>query len=228
MKKLILLSFFLLLCFAGLGQGGEDTSLHKNSIKIDLIPLYYDFFDYRDQIRAGFEYERFLSPRSSLACALDAGLFDKYIFIKYYDFFNQQGGMYSVKRDVKISGFHLMPGYNYYFLRSKKNPMSSIAAGGIIDFHYYLKKLNTSNSQTSEETSNTYNQTTMGAGIGIAATYGFGSHWFIELKTYMLAKIFNTVSLKTMEPIKPLNAQWTAKENDLWWFSNIKIGYAFR
>jgi hypothetical protein len=228
MRKVSLVCFFLLLSFCGFAQTGKDTSIYKNVIKIDLIPFYYDVFDYRQQIRVGLEFERRINPKSSVSCNIDAGMLDKYSFTKYYDFFSQQQGMYSVRRDVTINGFHIMPGYNYYLLRSAKKPLPGITAGGVIDFHYYLKKLDCSNSQTLEATANIYNQKTMGAGISTGAAYGFGTHWFAEIKTCLLVKIFNSVSLQNMESVKPLNAQWTDKKNNFWWFSNIKIGYAFR
>src|SRR4051812_7042683 len=85
----------------------SDSLQYKNSISIDVIPFYHVLFDTRIQIRIGAEYERVLSKKSFISGYLDIGLYDKYNFIKYYDFFSQNQDMYFIQQKVSIAGFHL-------------------------------------------------------------------------------------------------------------------------
>jgi hypothetical protein len=220
---LVVVSGFYLSSFS---QEKIDSLNHNQSLKLDLLPLYYDFFDTRVQIRAGIEYERNISENSSLSCYLDMGLYDKYKFIKYYDFFNEHLGMYSVQQNISIFGIHLIPGYNYYFFTTKDKQIS-LFAGVVTDFSYYHKEFEYFNSQTSDKYSNSYNQKKLGAGLSLGLKNYVGTHVYIEFKTSLLTKIFGSLSKKEGIPIKSLDAQWTSLDYKLWWITNLKIGYAF-
>ena len=225
----IFISIFLCLNFCPYvsAQGNLDTSAFKNSIKLDLFPLYYDLFDYRDQIRAAIEYERKINNKSFAALYIDIGVFDDYTFIKYYDFFNQNQGMYSVEQKAIIKGIHIQPSYNYYFFTSKKKQNQGVFAGGIIDFYSYKKNLETYNSQTSEKNNYRYNQSKMGLGLHAGAKHSFTRRFFAEVKTSLYVKVYYHISVQSVNPIKPLNAQWTDSKYNFWWVTNFKIGYAF-
>ncbi|NTW33188.1 MAG: hypothetical protein HGB12_11285, partial [Bacteroidetes bacterium] len=171
-------------------QKNKDSTSYKNSIKIDLLPLYYDFFDTRMQIRTGIEYERNIKPDFFAACFLDIGLFDNYVFKKYYDFFIQNQGFYSVEQKASIMGFHFMPSYNYYIFKSKNKQKQGIYFSVIMDVNYYLKNIEIYNSKTEVKTSNKFSQLRYGVGFNLGAKYAFGSHFFAEMKTSLLTKIF--------------------------------------
>jgi hypothetical protein len=96
-----------------------------------------------------------------------------------------------------------------------------------MDFNYYRKRLNSFNSQTDINTLDKYNQYASGIGLGAGCKYGFGRHFFVELKTSFLAKIFTIISYSEMNKIKPLNAQWANENYYLWWVTNFNIAYAF-
>lgn len=219
----ILFSFF---CFPLFSQEVNDSLNFKNSIKLDLIPLYYDFFDSRVQVRLGAEYDHNISRKFFVSCYLDAGLYDKYKFIKYYDFFNEKLGMYSVQQDISVIGFHIIPGYNYYFYNTADKQIN-LFAGTIMDFGYYHKDFEYSNSQTLDKYSNNYNQKKLGVGLSLGLKNYIGTHIFIELKTSLLTKIFNFISKDEKVPIKSYDAQWTSTDYKFWWITNLKIGYAF-
>ena len=51
----------------------NDTMPLRNAVKIDLVPVYYDFFDTRKQIRVGVEYERQVNAKSFAAIGADFG-----------------------------------------------------------------------------------------------------------------------------------------------------------
>jgi hypothetical protein len=204
-----------------------DSSQKKNAIKLDLVPAYYDFFDYRKQIRVGLEYERTLNQKAFISSDIDIGLFDEYTFCKYYDFFNQNQGTYFIRQDATIKGFHLIPAYNYYLFRSKKKPNQGVFAGGLVEYRFYQKKLDIYNSQTFEKTSEKYKQTTLGAGVQVGVKYSFGKHFFLGFRTSFTMKILNHISEKDVNEIKALNAQWTDSKNRFWWVTNLKVGYAF-
>jgi hypothetical protein len=224
----VLTTFILISCFClpSLSQEKNDSLNFKNSIKLDLIPLYYDFFDSRVQVRIGAEYDHNISNNSFVSCYLDAGLYDKYKFIKYYDFFNENLGIYSIQQDISIIGFHIIPGYSYYFYNTTDKQIN-LFAGAIMDFGYYHKEFESFNSQTLERNSNNYNQKKLGIGLSLGFKNYIGTHIFIELKTSLSTKIFNLISKDERTPIKSLDAQWTSTDYKFWWITNLKIGYAF-
>ncbi|NCO55627.1 MAG: hypothetical protein GW876_09550 [Bacteroidetes bacterium] len=218
-----------MMCFflQSFSQEKADSLLKTNCIKLDIIPLYNIFFDTRVQIRIGAEYEKVFSKKSSLSVYIDGGLYDKYKFIKYYDFFNQQQGLYSVEQDISIIGFHIIPSYNYHFYTFKNHFNEKLFSSLLLDYGYYSKKLNSYNSQTKESSFDNYNQNKLGVGIGIGYKNRFSKHFSLEIKTSFITKIFNSVSDNGRLPIKSLDAQWTSTNYNFWWISNLKIGYAF-
>lgn len=208
-------------------QEAKDSIYNNNSLKLDIIPLYYDFFDNRVQIRAGLEFEHYLNENTSLSSYLDIGVYDKYKFIKYYNFFNENQGMYSIEQDIRISGFHLIPGYNYYFYKGKKNSNRNFFGSAMLDYGYYQKRFAYFNSKSLEEYAEKYNQHKLGLGLGLGFKNNFGSCFYFEFKTSLFAKIFHSISLPDKNEMKSLDAQWTSQNYNLWWITNLKIGYAF-
>lgn len=208
-------------------QFTKDTLFLKNALKLDLISLYNTFFDARIQVRTGLEYERTTGSKSFLSGYLDLGLYDKYVFKKYYDFFNQNQGMYFIKQNVSVKGFHFIPGYNYFVYQSKRKIHHGLFFGGNMDINFYQKKLEFYNSQTSAKYSQKYNQTKLALGLSMGWKCNFNSHWFIELKTSTFASVYTKISDENMKAIRPLISQWNAPKYNFWWLSNIKICYAF-
>ncbi|NVO03930.1 MAG: hypothetical protein HXX09_14630 [Bacteroidetes bacterium] len=226
-KLVSILTIIFSLSNSVFSQEKNDSLICKNAVKFDFVPLYYDIFDNRVQLRFGLEYEKYISKKYSLGCYLDIGLYDKYSFIKYYDFFNSNLGMYSIKQDVMIYGFHLLPEFNYYLYTSKRNSKRSFFVGAMLDFGFNKKNLDYFNSQTQSSSHDKYSQTNLGGGVSLGMKNYLGKHFFAELKTSGFIKIFNWVSEENRIPMISLDAQWTSKDYKYWWISNIKIGYAF-
>lgn len=223
----ILVIFLLIFSQTAKSQEKKDTLYLKNSLKLDLISLYYTFFDSRIQVRAGFEYERKISSKSFLSGYLDIGIYDKYVFKKYYDLFNQNQGMYFIQQDVAVKGFHFIPSYNYFIFQSKRKINHGIFLGGNIDFNFYRKKLDFFNSQSSEKYSQKYNQSKIALGLSMGWKYNLNSQMAIELKSSLFACIFKNKSLENMSYIRPLISQWNDPKYNFWWVSNLIICYAF-
>ncbi|MEI6123922.1 MAG: hypothetical protein WCQ95_09850 [Bacteroidota bacterium] len=203
------------------------TQVFKNSVSIDGVPLYYDCFDYRKQIRFNVNYTRQFKSHWFLSSALDIGLFDDYTFIKYYDFFNQNQGFYSVTQRAKISGFHFISSYNYYFCQSKKKMGQGFYGGGAVDFNYYRKTLKSNNSLSLETTFNTINQFRTALGVDVGIKYFIRHHFFAELRSSFFCKLFLKSSNNTVNNVMPLNAQWTSLNKNFWLITNLQFGYAF-
>lgn len=205
----------------------QDTVFNKYSFALDLVPFYFDFFDNRVQARTGIDFEMNVTKRTFISFYWDMGLYDDYTFTKYYNFFNQGQGFYAVEQHTKVSGFHFIPGYNFYFWRSKVKQNQGMYAGGIIDLNYYRKLHDKYNSLTGESAFAKKHQFRTGAGVSIGGKYFFGSHFFAEIKTSFLAKIFVVASEQDVPVIRPINAQWADRKNNFWWVTNLNIGYAF-
>ena len=139
--KILFVLIMIVLCCFNLKAQDSKPKIFKNTFALDVVPFYYDFFDYRKQIRVGIDYTRQFQSHWFLSIALDLGLFDDYSYIKYYDFFNQNQGFYSITQEASISGFHFLPSYNYYFFQSKRKQGQGFYGGGVIDMNYYRKKL---------------------------------------------------------------------------------------
>ncbi len=200
---------------------------YKNTVVLDVVPFYYDFFDYRQQIRLGIDYTRQFQPRWFLSTALDVGLFDDYTYIKYYDFFNQNQGFYSITQDASISGFHLLPSYNYYFFQSKRKQGQGFYGGGVLDMNYYRKKLQSTNSQTQESNSDVVHQFRTGLGVDLGVKYFMGHHFFAEVRSMFFCKAFLYNSNKNTNKIMSLNSQWTSNNRNFWLLTSVQFGYAF-
>jgi hypothetical protein len=224
--RLLFLITSIILSHAVNLKANKDSLSLKNSFKLDLMSVYYDFFDNRVQIRAGFDFERKINLKSFISYHLDIGIYDKYIFRKYYDFFNQNKGMYSIEQNVVIKGFHFIPGYYCYILQSKRKPSQGLFLGGNADLNFYRKKLKSNNSQTSESFTQRYNQSKLALGLSLGYKYKIYHHFFVELQTSMFATVFKKLSDEKMNPIKPLIAQWNDQNYNYWWMSEIKICYA--
>lgn len=186
-------------------QENKDSLCLKNSLKLDLIPLYNTFFDTRIQVRVGFEYERKINVKSFLSGYLDIGIYDKYVYRKYYDFFNQYQGMYFTDQDVAVNGFHIIPGYNYFIFQSKRKTNQGLFLGGNIDFNFYRKKLKFYNSQTSERNSQKYNQSKLALGLSLGWKWNLDSRFFIELQTSMFAVVLKNTSAENIKSYKTYN-----------------------
>lgn len=216
----------LFLCFSVHSQEKKDSVAFKNSVKFDFVPILYDVAYYH-QLRLGLAYERNLNLKTFVECNLDFGIYNEYSYTKYYDFFNQNQGLYYVQQDVLVKGFHFLPAYNYFLIPSKSKLNQGVYAGVLVDFHYYNKKLNTFNSQSFEKTDEKYFQTKSGMGLCFGYKYGLTKHIFAEIKTSLLVKIFSYTSAKNKNEMLPLNAQWVDSKYRLWWVSNVMISYAF-
>ena len=213
-------------CRVNAHENHNDTS-NKYAIKIDVAADYYTFFDHRNQARLGLELEQKINSNSFVSYSIDAGLFDKYHFIKYYDFFNQQQGMYSINQRIQIEGLHLMPGYNTFLFQSSRKKQQGIYFGGSLDFSLYHKQMTSFNSQTLIQTSLNYLQFKTGLGLSGGIKYQLFRRIFVEARTNLLTKIWHLKSNKHHVEIPVLHAQWTSPDNQFWWISNLKIGYEF-
>lgn len=228
LKKITIFTYILFSIFnSSFSQENKDSIYLKNSLKIDLLSMYNTFFDNKVQIRIGAEYEKLIQKNSSISCYLDIGVYDKYNFIKYYNFFNENQGMYSVKQNVTVKGFHLLPAYNYFFYNSKKNNERYAFVSAMLDFSCYKKNFSYLNSQTLETDKNSYNQKRTGIGLGLGVKNNLGKHFSIELKTAFFTKIFVYISNIDKQTIRPMNSQWNSQNLNFWWINNLKIGYVF-
>lgn len=207
-------------------QEKSDSITYKNFIKIDLAPIIYDISYYR-QLRMGLEYERTINNKLFVATNLDWGIYDEYSFTKYYDFFNQNQGLYYIQQNVFVKGFHLLPKFCYFLISSKKKSNQGLYSGIILDFQYYQKRIKSINSQTQENIFDKYSQIKLGIGINAGYMYKLTKHIYAEVNSSIFIKSLTHSSSSNKNEIRPLNAQWFDSKYNFWFVSNIMIGYAF-
>jgi hypothetical protein len=204
----------------------QKDSSNKSCIKLNVLSLYNVIFDSKKEIRAGVEFERKINENCSSFHHLDAGLYDQYDFYKYYDFFNEEGGLHYTRQHVTSYGVNLIQGVNYRLPILKKSKRFSYFVSSLIDLHYYWKELKTTNSINDYLIQDSYHQFSGGIGLGIGAKYKISKHFLLEANTNMTATLFSFFN-KNENKIAVLDAQWQTANYKLWGISHIQLCYAF-
>ncbi len=220
------LFIFILLIINPLFLLSQKDSIYKNSVKLDILSLYNVFFDSKKEIRAGVEFERNINENFSLFHHIDAGLYDQYNFYKYYDFFNEDGGLHYTRQHVTSYGVNLIQGVNYKLPLFKKSKRFSYFVSSLIDLHYYWKELKTTNSLNNNLLQDSHHQLSGGIGLGIGAKYRISKHFFVEAGTSITASLFNLLNTDENK-IAVLDAHWNTANYKFWGISHIQICYAF-
>jgi hypothetical protein len=222
--------WFLLLFFTSfqpslLYASRPDSLLCKNLITADLLPLYYNFFDSKIQYRLGAGYSNVSHNDYFISHHLDFGIYDHYTFTKYYNLFGENSGLYYVEKNVFISGFHYMPSFNVYLVRTHSSRLNSIFSGIAIDFSFYHKQTSYFNSSNNDEWEMHYRQIRTGAGLQAGSRYQLTSRWFTEMKILFFSNIMCYSDDNDSEPIRSLPALWTRYDYKFWLSANICVGY---
>lgn len=218
---------YLTLMLILLWQG--TMALPKDSVKpkvifLDLVSSYNTFFNSRNQVRFNLGREFHHAQKGFLTISIDAGVFDKYKFIKYYDFFNSTQGYYSVNTTVLVKGIHVQPGLNYPVVQSKKYFAKGIYLGVLSDVSFYRKSKHVIDYSTLENFYAKGNQLRLNLGISSSLKYPLYHKWHLTIQTAMNRSLLNIVSSKQIET-KPLNAHWVDQSNRFSWFTNVRICY---
>lgn len=199
---------------------------YRNFVGLDVVPFIYDV-SYYHQLRVGLEGQRLLREKFFIAVNLDFGIYNDYTFIKYFDFFNQNSGFYSIEQNVYIKGFHFIPSYNYFIFQSKRKSNTGVFGGILMDFHFYRKDLEQYNSLTKEIYHANYDQKTISFGLALGFKYNIFYRFYAEIRTSLMLETINHLSNNEMEKIQSLNSQWVDKKRNFSWVSFITLDYAF-
>jgi hypothetical protein len=202
------------------------SKFRKNLIKLNLLAAG-QFSNGHNEKWVGVEYERFINQKMSVALMSDVGLFEDYIFIKYYDFFDEHGGFAYTQKRTKTVGYHLLPSFRYYLWITKSKNGQGIYVSGLLDFNQYFK-----NSELYHSSSKTYSYTSasttrLGFGASLGGQYIAFSRLVIDLNISLFARVFDSANQQNASEIEPLNAIWISNENKAWVTVNFMIGYAF-
>jgi len=203
----------------------RNTSIYRQKVKLDLIPLYYLMFDVRQQLRLGAEYERMLGTRTFATIQSDAGLYDNYTYKKYQGFFDQAGGVDNTTQQVRTLGFHLLPSFSYILSNTTRHQNRKIYIGISADFNRFFKKSVITEAQASNTILSA--QTKLGAGVNVGIQYRIKKRWYIDLKGIFIRRLFSINSQKDMKDIKPYKAIWFNKAMTSWFIPDLNICYAF-
>ena len=218
----------LLSCLLAEAQnaGSPESNFRNNIIKLNLLPII-PAINGNNQKWIGIEYERFLNQRMSVSAMVDVGLFEDYTFIKYHDFFDENGGFSYTQQKAKTWGYHFIPSFKYYFLITKKKKGQGFYVAGNLDFNQYFKKTEDYQSQYSSY-NYTYSSTTrMGAGATLGGQYVVFSRLVVDLNISIFTTLFSINQGEDATTIKPLHAIWTFNNDQSWGTVNLMIGYAF-
>ncbi len=225
MKSLILI--LLLSTNINLHSKGIQTdSIKKNAIKIDLQSLYYTVFDAREQIRLGIEYERVFKPKFSHYTHLDFGMYDNYQFTKVHDFFGANGGPFEDKTKVLTTGFHILEGLHYNFLKSRNNKLF-LYSGLILDWNIFNKKI--SFKSHSSHTVNTTNiiQNRIGLGPEFSFKIKLYKNMYFDIKQALIINTYRSINKDNVKIIKPFKSYWFSQNQSTWLISMINLSYEF-
>lgn len=227
-KYNFILVFLLLFCSLAEAQttSKPDSPVRNNLVKLNLLPLF-PAFNGHNRKWVGVEYERFLNQKMSISIMADVGLFEDYTFIKYHDFFDENGGFYFTQQKVKTQGYHFIPSFKYYFLTTKRKTGQGFYVAGNLDFNQYFQKSELYHSQN-----NTYDYSSsltsqMAIGTTLGGQYVAFSRLVIDLNISVFTRLFSLNSGPEEFEIKPLHAAWVFNNNKSWATVNLMIGYAF-
>lgn len=195
-----------------------------SSIKLDLVSVYYTFFDVRKQLRFGVEYQPATYRKITPVYHLDAGLFDRYKFNKYFDFFNTSGGMYHIETNVRTIGFHFISGIKYN-VKPALNKKYTLFLSIQNDLNCFKKDIQTQNSKTYASTKDSENQIRMGLGPEMGLYCHLKNKFSLELKTAFFLKLFTLKSKQDSPDIKPYKAVWYDTYHTFWIIPRINICY---
>jgi len=222
------LTFLLLLglSVSGFSQHGNVEVQRNNILKLNLISLP-PLFNNLNQQWLGIEYQRIISKKISVALMSNFGLFEKYTFTKYYNFFDEKEGFYHISEDVRIPGYHIIPTVNYYFLSHVDKPGQGIFISGKIDYyHYFIKKeiFNSLTNKTDKLQNSTYR---FSIGLGIGVQYIAFNRFSLDLNISVFTKIISQSSEENMPELYPENSFWRSANNSTWSTINLMLGYKF-
>lgn len=224
--------FFCLffLCFSLFSKAQTDAipkpDFRNNFVKLSLLPISQSINGH-NQKWFGIEYERFLKQKISISITVDAGLFEDYTFIKYYDFFEEQDGFSYCQTDARTRGYHIIPALKYYFLATKNKKGQGFYLSGALDFSQYFKVTDIYYSATNSTDMFNSSTTRLSIGAFLGGQYVAFSRLAIDLNISIFASLFSVNNGKYSEVIKPLNALWIFDNNTGYSTVNLMIGYAF-
>ena len=204
-------------------------ALHKDTLKykivfLDLVSSYNTFFNSRNQVRFNVGSEFHYGRKIFSSLSVDVGLFDKYKFIKYYDFFNATQGYTSVSTTVLVKGIHIQPGMNSPIVQSKTHFAKGIYMGLLSDVSFYRKTKHVFDDNTIEHFYAKGNQFKVNVGISSSLKYPIYKKWHLTIQTAINRSILRAMSSNQIES-KPLNAHWVDQSNRLSWFTQARICY---
>lgn len=209
----------------------QNTSIPKNNfrnniIKINVIPIAGSMSGH-NQKWMGVEYERFLNPVLSLNALVNFGLFEDYIFTKYHDYFDENGGFSFTRKAVTTRGYHFIPTLKYYFLKSKKKKGQGLYLAGGFDFNQYFKKSASYFSNTATYKYKNASTSRMSVGVVAGGQFVAYTRLTMDLSISIFSKLFSVNNGENNTEIPPLDATWVFNNNNSWSAVSLTIGYAF-
>ncbi len=202
-----------------------DTIPEKKQIKLDVVSVYYSLFDVREQIRIGIEYEHGFNKKWNMNYHLDFGVFDRYQYNKYFQFFPNNTNGYKEQTDVTTFGFHFLYGLKYKFKTSSKKLRPFV--GLLSDFNFFNKKSVKYNTLDHSTEKSKYQQYRIGLGPEIGMSFKLYKRICIEMKTAMLLKLFSFKTKDDSPMIKPHKALWYDVYHSYWIIPRLNVCYEF-
>lgn len=222
---LLILTFTIVVANAQESKQSEVVS-HDHLIKLNLLPIF-PAINGHNQKWAGLEYNWLHSKTLSLDIMLNAGLFEDYTFIKYHNYFEEDGGFCNTRQEVRTWGYHIIPSIRYHFLNIGKIKGRGFYLGGNIDFNQYIKTIRTIESLTGEESSYNCSSIRFSMGATLGGQYILWSRIVVDVNISLYAKLFAINSDGNNNEIDPLHATWLFYNGDAWSTLNVMIGYSF-
>jgi hypothetical protein len=219
----------LLICIISVnGQDSLKTPppSHNNILKINLLPIF-PAINGHNQKWIGLEYDYLISNKLSFSMMADVGLFEDYTFIKYHNFFEENGTFSNTRQEVRTWGYHLIPSASYHFLEIGKMRGRGFYLGGNLDFNQYFRKSETTESISMERSEYSYHTSRFSIGATLGVQYIAWSRLVIDLNISLFVKLFTINSEGTINEIDPLHATWVFYNGDAWSTVNLMIGYSF-
>ncbi len=211
---------------------GNDTLMqvktveYKHAVKINLMNINEFIVNLNKQV-IGLEYEYALTKRTSISIDVDAGLFNRYEYIKYYSFFQNKSELPYTRTTLKTIGFHISPQYNYYIFSIQNTPGTGLFINGSFDYFLYKNNLDYFDSRdASKSFDKSYYSSQFALGLGSGFQYLFFKRIALVFSVDMYYKLIDFTSLEGVKSVS-YNADWKSENSNFWTVFKLKIGYTF-
>ena len=201
----------------------QSDSTHLRILKLDFRSIILLSNPNNATKTLRFDYQYFKKKNQAVSFGLQVGDFNRYTYIKYYDYF---GNFNYNREDVNVRGFHFYSSYDFFPLRKLRFFMRNFSISPALDMNFYNKHKEIYISKTNSSTTENFNSFQFSSGITIAYRQKIWRNISLDALMDSQFKVFslNSSAATTQVPLNGFSLKYNQKINLNYC---IRIGYEF-